>query len=153
MMNQTQSLSTYDCIETLTTSGVPEKQAKAYLKIMNLTISHYLENIIATKTDLSRVEINLKSELKIVSNELRHEMQILRKDVQHDMDNLRRDMKQDMNDLRSELKGEMNDLRSSINHKIECFESDVKAQFKFMNRVMAIIASGMASLIVKAFVF
>lgn len=141
MMNQTQSLSTYDCIETLTTSGVPEQQAKAHVKTMNLTISHYLEKIIATKSDLNRVEINLKSEFAIVSSDLRHEMQILRKDVQHDMDNLRRDMKENMNNLRTE-----------VNHKLECFKVDVDAQFKFTNRMMAIMASGIVSLMVKAFV-
>jgi DNA-binding SARP family transcriptional activator len=126
-MNQTKSLSTYDCIETLTKSGVPEQQAKAHVKTMNQTMQHYVDNILATKHDLNCVEINLRCELDLKTQELRHEMHMLRKDLQQDM--------------------------KDLENKFDLFRIEVQSEFKTMHWMMGVLASGVGSLMIKTFIF
>jgi hypothetical protein len=88
---------------------------------------HDVENLLATKNDLNRVEINLRSELAMKSQELRHEMQILRKDLQQDM--------------------------KYLENKLDRFRVEVRSEFKTIHWMMGVLASGVGSLMIKTFIF
>jgi hypothetical protein len=62
---------TYKFIKELETAGMPTVQAEALLKVQQEILDHSIDNTLATKADLDKVERQLSDEIKDVKADIR----------------------------------------------------------------------------------
>lgn len=68
---------TLKCLEKLTTSGIPENQAKAQIEIFSEALQMNTENL-ASERDLRELEVRLDAKLEKVEIELSGQIALLR---------------------------------------------------------------------------
>jgi len=61
---------TYKFIKELETSGMPTVQAEALLKVQQEILDHSIDNTLATKSDLDKVERKLSDDIKDVKADI-----------------------------------------------------------------------------------
>lgn len=61
---------TLQYVEKLEEAGVPEKQAKAFAKVQQESLSECLDTTLATKTDLMEVKVQLQAEIHVIQSDV-----------------------------------------------------------------------------------
>lgn len=93
----------------LKAAGVPELQAEIHAE----TFAEFIEDKLATRQDIMRME-----------NEIKHDMQLMENTLKQDMQHMENELKQDMLRLENEFKLEIHEINKEIK-ALDC-RTDVK---------------------------
>ena len=120
---------TFEFVETLKESGIPEVQAKAMLKVQKETFKQALDDTLATKADIHDVKVDIAG--------LRTELKADIADVRTEMASLKSELKADTAELKAELKS---DIRA------------LAVEMTYMRWMLGILILGVGSLVLKVFI-
>lgn len=107
-------------LETLTKSGVPEKQAKAQLEVIAKVIDSHL----VTKLDIEKLRAENKRDIAL---------------IQRDMKELENNLKRDIKELETTLKQNIKEIES----KIEPIKSEVELKIQNAINKQTVILGGL----------
>lgn len=108
-------------VETLQAAGVSEKQAKAFARAQQETLSECLDTTLATKADLREVRAEAKADL--------HEVRV--------------EARADLMEVKAELKADIGALSVRV--------GKVETEIRSMRWVMNLLVAGVGTLVFKAF--